>query len=88
MLGTESKQVIYTKFGSHEKDTGSSQVQVALLTERIKQLTDHLRSNHKDFQCRRGLMRLVGRRRRLLAYLSREDIGGYTSLISTLGLRR
>ena len=88
MLGTESKQAIYTKFGSHEKDTGSTQVQVALLTERIKELTDHLRSNHKDFQGRRGLMRLVGRRRRLLAYLSKEDVGSYTSLISTLGLRR
>ena len=88
MLGTESKQAIFKDFGGHEKDTGSTEVQVALLTERINQLTDHLRSHHKDYQCRRGLMRLVGRRRRLLAYISREDVGRYANLIARLGLRR
>ena len=88
MLGTESKQVIFKQFGGHEKDTGSTEVQVALLTERIKQLTDHLRSHHKDYQCRRGLMSLVGHRRRLLAYLSREDVGRYANLLARLGLRR
>ena len=88
MLGTESKQAIFKDFGGHQKDTGSTEVQVALLTERIKQLTSHLRSHHKDYQCRRGLMSLVGRRRRLLAYLSREDVGRYANILARLGLRR
>ena len=88
MVTQEIKNTVIKDYQKHDTDTGSSEVQVAILTERINRLTDHLRANHKDFQCRRGLMRLVGRRRRLLAYLSREDIGGYTSLISTLGLRR
>ena len=71
-----------------EKDTGSSEVQIAILTERINRLTDHLRANHKDFQCRRGLMQLVGRRRRLLRYVSRNDVSEYRALISRLGIRR
>ena len=88
MLVTERKQALIQDYRAHEQDTGSSEVQIAILTERIKQLTDHLRANHKDYQCRRGLLRLVGRRRRLLSYLSREDVGRYRTLTTRLGLRR
>ena len=88
MLGIEQKQAIVRDYGANEKDTGSTEVQVALLTERITQLTGHLRANHKDYQCRRGLLHLVGRRRRLLAYLSREDVTRYRSVLARLGLRR
>jgi len=88
MLGTERKQALIQDYRAHEQDTGSTEVQIAILTERINQLTDHLRANHKDHQCRRGLMRLVGHRRRLLSYLSREEVGRYRTLITRLGLRR
>ena len=88
MLVTERKQALIQDYRTHEQDTGSTEVQIAILTERIKQLTDHLRANHKDHQCRRGLLRLVGRRRRLLSYLTREDVGRYRTLIARLGLRR
>ena len=88
MLTVERKQAKIQEYRAHEKDTGSTEVQIAILTERISQLTDHLRANHKDRQCRRGLMSLVGRRRRLLSYLSREDVGRYRTIISRLGLRR
>ncbi|MBI4338892.1 MAG: 30S ribosomal protein S15 [Chloroflexi bacterium] len=88
MLTKERKQNVVQSFGANEQDTGSTEVQVALLTERINQLTEHMRSHHKDFQCRRGLLQLVGDRRRKLAYLSREDVGRYRTLISRLGLRR
>ncbi len=76
------------KFAVKEKDTGSTEVQVALLTERINQLTGHLVANRKDNSTQRGLMKLVGQRRRLLAYLSREDVGRYNRLITRLGLRK
>jgi small subunit ribosomal protein S15 len=72
----------------HEGDTGSSDVQVALLTERILQITDHLRANRKDYHSQRGLMKLVGRRRRLLRYLSRTEPARYKALIAHLGLRK
>ena len=88
MLGNERKQVLIQEYRAHEKDTGSSEVQIAILTARISHLTDHLRANHKDHQCRRGLLTLVGRRRRLLSYLTREDMGRYRTLLSRLGLRR
>lgn len=88
MLDTERKQVLVEEYGAHERDTGSAEVQVALLTERIIQLTQHLRAHRKDHQCRRGLMQMVGQRRRLLSYVSREDVGRYRTLISRLGLRR
>ena len=88
MVSTERKQVITQEYGANEKDTGSTEVQIALLTERINHLTGHLRANHKDHQCRRGLLRLVGSRRRLLASLSREDVGRYKTILSRLGLRR
>jgi small subunit ribosomal protein S15 len=72
----------------HETDTGSPEVQVALLTERIKHLTDHLSTHKKDHHSRRGLLMLVGRRRRLLNYLARNDVERYRALIARLGLRR
>ncbi|MCD6453345.1 MAG: 30S ribosomal protein S15 [Dehalococcoidales bacterium] len=84
----EKKTSIISEFKSHEGDTGSTEVQVALLTGRINQLTGHMAANRHDYHSQRGLLKLVGRRRRLLAYLSREDIGRYQNLISRLGLRK
>jgi small subunit ribosomal protein S15 len=75
-------------YKSKEGDTGSTEVQVALLTDRITQLTTHMAANRKDFHTQRGLLKLVGQRRRLLAYLSREDVGRYNTLIKKLGLRK
>ena len=79
---------IVTEFGTHEADTGSPEVQVALLTERINHLTDHLRVHKKDHHSRRGLLMMVGKRRRLLKYLQNQDVERYRSLIARLGLRR
>ena len=76
------------KYARKEKDTGSTEVQVALLTGRINQLTGHMASNRGDNSTQRGLMKLVGQRRRLLAYLSREDVSRYNALIARLGLRK
>ncbi len=76
------------KFARKEKDVGSTEVQVALLTERIKGLTEHMATNRKDHATQLGLMKLVGKRRRLLAYLSRENVGRYNQLITQLGLRK
>jgi|SRR5919204_2185624 small subunit ribosomal protein S15 len=87
-LTTEAKQDIVGKHGRHGSDTGSSQVQIALLTQRINELTEHLRAHVKDHHSRRGLLKLVGRRRRLLDYLQRKDLEGYRALIKELGLRR
>ena len=87
-LTKERKQELVARFGSAEADTGRTEVQVALLTERINQLTDHLRANRKDHHSRRGLLMLVGKRRRLLNYLQRSDLERYRSLIRELGLRR
>jgi small subunit ribosomal protein S15 len=87
-LTQERKQELVTRFGDDDKDTGSTRVQVALLTERINQLTEHLRSNSKDHHSRRGLLMLVGRRRRLLNYFHKHDLDGYRTLIKELGLRR
>lgn len=88
MLDTERKRALIEEYGVHEGDTGSAEVQISLLTERISLLTQHLRAHHKDHQCRRGLLQLVGQRRRLLSYLSREDVGRYRTLLTRLGLRR
>jgi small subunit ribosomal protein S15 len=88
MLDTQVKQEVITKFQQTEGDTGSAQVQVALLTERIRGLTDHLRRNHKDHASRRGLLKLVGQRRRLLRYLAHADAASYREVIGKLGLRR
>ena len=87
-LAKEAKQEIVSKFGRSDGDTGSAQVQIALLTRRINDLTEHLRSHQKDHHSRRGLLKLVGRRRRLLNYLQRKDLEGYRALIKELGLRR
>ena len=87
-LTKEDKLEIIGKFGRHETDTGSSQVQIAALTRRISELTEHLRTHPKDHYSRRGLLKLVGRRRRYLNYLQKHDLEGYRSLIKELGLRR
>ena len=87
-LARESKQEIITGYATKDGDTGSPEVQVALLTERIKDLTDHLRSFPKDNHSRRGLLKLVGQRRRLLAYLMKKDSARYRAVITRLGLRR
>jgi small subunit ribosomal protein S15 len=87
-LNKEKKTDIINKFKINEKDTGSTEVQVAMLTERINQLTGHMMANRHDYHTQRGLLKLVGQRRRLLAYLSREDVGRYNRLIKELGLRK
>jgi small subunit ribosomal protein S15 len=87
-LTQERKQELVTKYGDSETDTGKTEVQVALLTERINDLTEHLRAHGKDHHSRRGLLMLVGRRRRFLNYLQRSDLERYRSLIRELGLRR
>ena len=84
----ERKQVIIEDFKVHEGDTGSADVQVALLTERINELTEHLKVHRHDHHSQRGLLKLVGRRRRLLRYVNREDTARYQALIARLGLRR
>ncbi len=88
MMTTERKRELTTKFGANERDTGNTRVQVALLTERINHLTEHLREQKKDHHSRRGLLMLVGRRRRFLDYLQRTDLEGYRALIKELGLRK
>lgn len=87
-LTQEKKQELISKFGRSEGDTGSAEVQIALLTERINELTEHLRSHRKDHHSRRGLLMLVGKRRRLLQYLERSDLERYRQVVSDLGLRR
>lgn len=88
MLGTERKQEIIEKFKRHEGDTGSPEVQIALLTERITYLTDHFKTHKKDHHSRRGLLKMVGQRRRLLDYLIKQDIDRYRVVIKDLGIRR
>ncbi len=88
MLDVEKKKDIIEKFRLHEKDTGSPEVQVAILTERIGYLTEHFKLHHKDHHSRRGLLKLVGQRRRLLEYIKNKDIERYRALIQRLGLRR
>jgi small subunit ribosomal protein S15 len=87
-LTVERKREIVERFGKDERDTGSTEVQVALLTERINHLTEHLREHKKDHHSRRGLLMLVGQRRRLLNYLRGSDLDRYRTLIGELGLRR
>jgi small subunit ribosomal protein S15 len=88
MLSTEDKQQLIKDFQLKKDDTGSTEVQVAILTERIRGLTDHLRRHNKDHATRRGLLMLVGKRRRLLRYLARENASKYREVIGKLGLRR
>ncbi len=87
-LTVEEKQEVVQQFGKTETDTGSPEVQIALLTRRINHLTEHLREHKHDHHSRRGLLMLVGQRRRLLNYLGRKDIDRYRGLIKELGLRR
>lgn len=87
-MNKERKKEIISEFQAREGDTGSTEVQVALLTDRINQLTTHMVANRHDYHSQRGLLQLVGQRRRLLAYLSREDVGRYNNLIKRLGLRK
>lgn len=84
----EQKSQVIEDFRRSDEDTGSPEVQVAVLTRRIQELTEHLKTHKKDHHSRRGLLQMVGRRRRLLEYLKREDIERYRELISRLGLRR
>ncbi len=88
MMTTEKKQEIIAAYGRTPNDTGSPEVQVALLTERIRTLTEHLKENKKDHHSRRGLLKMVGRRKGLLAYLKKTDLEGYRALIEKLGLRK
>ena len=88
MLDGDTKVQVTQEYRLHEKDTGSTELQVAILTERIKQLTGHLQVHRKDVHSRRGLVTMVSKRRRLLNYLTQEDVGRYQSLIARLGLRR
>ena len=85
---TERKQSIISDFQTHDGDTGSPEVQIALLTDRIETLTEHLRSHKHDYDTRRGLLKLVGQRRRQLRYLQGQDVGRYQAVIERLGLRR
>jgi small subunit ribosomal protein S15 len=87
-LTKDKKAEVIGKYGRSGGDTGSAEVQVALLTERINELTEHLRSHTKDHHSRRGLLKMVGKRRRLLRYLERDDLERYRSLVAELGLRR
>ena len=86
-LTQEKKQEIISKYQAHETDTGSSNLQVALLTARINELTEHLKANKKDHSSRRGLLKLIGQRKRLLSYIRRKNPQGYQDLIQKLGIR-
>ena len=88
MISKEKKQEIIAAYGRTANDTGSPEVQIALLTQRINELTEHLKSNQKDHHSRRGLLKMVGQRRGLLAYLKKTDLEGYRKLIERLGLRK
>lgn len=84
----EKKQEVISRYKLHDTDTGSPEVQIALLTEQVNHLAEHLKTHSKDFHSRRGLLKMVGRRRRLLDYLMRTDIDSYRQVIAELGLRR
>ena len=87
-LSNEAKKAIMAEFKLHDSDTGSPEVQVALLTTRIKEITEHLKIHKKDYHTRRGLLKLIGQRRRLLDYIMKKDIVRYRKLIKALGLRK
>ncbi|HXF52216.1 MAG TPA: 30S ribosomal protein S15 [Dehalococcoidia bacterium] len=88
MLTKEAKSALIQEYRLHETDTGSAEVQVAVLTERINRLTEHLKLHKHDYHSQRGLLKMVGKRRRLLAYIARHDVQRYRELISRLGLRK
>ena len=87
-MDKDKKEAIVKQFKQGENDTGSTEVQVAMLTERINRLTEHMLANKHDYHSQRGLLKLVGQRRRLLNYLNKEDVGRYRQLITKLGLRK
>ena len=87
-LTKEKKEMLVKEYQMHDKDTGSPEIQIALLTERINQLTEHLKIKTKDFSSRRGLLKLVGKRRRLLDYLKDTDMDGYRKIVEQLSLRK
>jgi small subunit ribosomal protein S15 len=87
-LDKEQKKGIITKFATHEGDTGSSDVQIAVLTERVNQLSEHLKVHKHDYHSRRGLMKLIGQRKRLLSYVNNNDVNRYRDIITKLGLRK
>jgi small subunit ribosomal protein S15 len=86
-INLKNKKEIITKYGENEKDTGSIDVQIAMMSQKINELTEHLKINKKDFSTKRGLLMMVGRRKRLLSYLKSENIDGYRDLIKKLGIR-
>ena len=88
MISKEKKAELIKTYGRKEGDTGSPEVQIAILTERIRELTEHLKVNKKDHHSRRGMLKMIGQRRNLLAYLQKKDLAAYRSLIEKLGLRR
>ncbi len=88
MITSEKKQATIAELRTHDKDSGSPAVQVGILTKRIEEITAHLKANKKDFAARRGLLQMVGRRKRLLRYLAKEDSKAYLDLIEKLGLRK
>jgi len=88
MISAQKKQAIVSDLQASKNDTGSASVQVGIMTERIKELTDHLKINKKDFAARRGLLQLVGKRKRLLQYIAKKDGQAYLDLIAKLGIRR
>lgn len=87
-LTTEAKQELFTTYGGNVKNTGSTEAQVAMLTERINHISNHIKSNKKDFSSNLGLIKMVGQRKSLLSYLSRKNLNGYRELIAKLGLRK
>ncbi|HBS06734.1 MAG TPA: 30S ribosomal protein S15 [Leptospiraceae bacterium] len=88
MITAERKREILKQYGKGEKDTGSSEIQIALLTERIRELTEHFKTHKTDHHSRRGLLKLVGRRRKLLDYLKKKNVESYKKLIGELGIRK
>ena len=88
MMQKDEKQQIIEQYRTHEGDTGSPEVQIAILTSRINTLTEHLRTNHNDHHSRRGLLKMIGHRRNLLGYLQKKDINRYRAIIEKLGLRK
>lgn len=88
MISKEKKQAIIAEYGRKEGDTGSPEVQIAVLTERIQELTEHLKEHPKDHHSRRGLLKMVGHRRNLLNYLAKKDINRYRAIVEKLGLRK
>ncbi len=88
MISKEKKAAIMAEYGRTQNDTGSPEVQIAILTARIQELTEHLKENPKDHHSRRGLLKMVGQRRGMLAYLQKKDLEGYRALIAKLGIRK